>query len=40
LIDIEIDRVSVKAKTAEKLGEIGTGNALAVQAVALIEKLS
>ena len=40
LIDIDIERVSVKAKTAEKLGEIGTGNALAVQAVALIEKLS
>ena len=39
LLKIDSDCVSVKAKTAEKLGDIGAGRAIAVQAVALIEGL-
>jgi len=37
LLSLSTDCVSVKAKTAEKLGEIGAGKAIAVQAVALLE---
>lgn len=35
---IEIDRVSIKATTAEGLGAIGNGLAIAAQTVALIER--
>ncbi|MBX9878905.1 MAG: 2-C-methyl-D-erythritol 2,4-cyclodiphosphate synthase [Candidatus Obscuribacterales bacterium] len=38
VLKIDIDQVSVKATTAERLGPIGQGEAIAVQAVALIEK--
>lgn len=34
---IELDQVSVKAKTMERIGPIGEGQAIACQAVALIE---
>ncbi|MCC6977854.1 MAG: 2-C-methyl-D-erythritol 2,4-cyclodiphosphate synthase [Candidatus Melainabacteria bacterium] len=34
---IELDQVSVKAKTMERIGPIGEGEAIACQAVALIE---
>jgi 2-C-methyl-D-erythritol 2,4-cyclodiphosphate synthase len=39
LLKIEPLRVSVKAKTAEKLGDIGAGKAIAVQAVVLLESI-
>jgi 2-C-methyl-D-erythritol 2,4-cyclodiphosphate synthase len=35
---IDSDRISVKAKTAEELGDIGRGQAIAVQSTALLEK--
>jgi 2-C-methyl-D-erythritol 2,4-cyclodiphosphate synthase len=35
---LHIEQVNVKAKTMEKLGEIGRGEAIAAQAIALIEK--
>jgi len=37
---IEAGRVSVKGKTAEGLGPIGSGDALCVQAIALLEAIS
>ena len=37
-LGLEIDRISVKAATAEGLGSIGAGIAIAAQAVALIER--
>jgi len=39
LLSLGEDCVSVKAKTAEELGEIGAGKAIAVQAVALLQRL-
>jgi 2-C-methyl-D-erythritol 2,4-cyclodiphosphate synthase len=36
VLNLEVDQVSIKAKTHEGLDEIGKGNALACQAVALI----
>lgn len=39
-LGIETGRVSVKGKTAEGLGPIGSSDALCVQAIALIEKIS
>jgi len=39
LLKIDLDCVSVKAKTMEKLGDIGAGKAIAAQAVALLELL-
>jgi 2-C-methyl-D-erythritol 2,4-cyclodiphosphate synthase len=38
LLLIDVDRISVKAKTAEELGDIGRGQAIAVQSTALLEK--
>lgn len=38
VLRVQIDQVSVKATTAERLGPIGEGHALAVQASALLEK--
>ncbi|UCD56763.1 MAG: 2-C-methyl-D-erythritol 2,4-cyclodiphosphate synthase [Candidatus Hydrogenedentota bacterium] len=38
-LEVEISRVSVKGKTAERLGPIGAGDAIFAQAVALIEKV-
>ena len=35
-LEIEIDQISIKSKTHERLGEIGAGQAVAAQAVALI----
>lgn len=37
ILKVQVDQVSVKATTAERLGPIGQGDAIAVQAVALIE---
>jgi 2-C-methyl-D-erythritol 2,4-cyclodiphosphate synthase len=37
LLGVEVDRVSVKAKTTEGLGDIGAGNAIACHAVVLLE---
>jgi len=37
LLGVGTDRVSVKAKTAEGLGDIGAGNAVACHAVVLLE---
>ncbi|MDR3617514.1 MAG: 2-C-methyl-D-erythritol 2,4-cyclodiphosphate synthase [Candidatus Obscuribacterales bacterium] len=36
-LKLEIDQISIKAKTMEGLGEIGAGEAIAAQAIALIE---
>ncbi|HZU76325.1 MAG TPA: 2-C-methyl-D-erythritol 2,4-cyclodiphosphate synthase [Dehalococcoidia bacterium] len=38
VLGVALDRVSVKAKTNEGLGAIGAGDAVAAQAVALIER--
>ena len=38
LLDLDLDSNSVKAKTNEGLGPIGEGQAIAAQAVALVEK--
>ena len=38
LLDLDPDSVSVKAKTNEGLGPVGEGQAIAAQAVALVEK--
>lgn len=37
LLSVSVDRVSVKAKTTEGLGDIGAGNAIACHAVVLLE---
>ncbi len=40
-LDLDVSQVNVKAKTAEfMLGELGTSDAVAVQAVVLLEELS
>lgn len=39
-LKVDREQVSVKATTAERLGPIGQGEAIAVQAVVLIEKAS
>jgi 2-C-methyl-D-erythritol 2,4-cyclodiphosphate synthase len=39
-LGVDAGHVNVKAKTAERLGPLGTGEAIAVQAVALIEEMS
>ena len=38
ILDVEPDRVSVKAKTAEGLGEIGREEAIAAQCVVLLRR--
>jgi 2-C-methyl-D-erythritol 2,4-cyclodiphosphate synthase len=38
LLDLPVDAVNVKAKTGERVGHIGRAEAIACQAVALIEK--
>ncbi|MBI5172326.1 MAG: 2-C-methyl-D-erythritol 2,4-cyclodiphosphate synthase [Candidatus Obscuribacter sp.] len=38
LLDLDLGSVSVKAKTNEGLGPVGEGQAIAAQAVALVEK--
>jgi len=38
-LHLECDRVSVKATTTEKMGDIGKGLAIASQAVVLLEKI-
>ena len=38
ILAISEDRISIKAKTFEKLGDIGSGAAIAVQVVSLLQK--
>ena len=38
-LDVEIDRVSVKAKTGEKIDAVGRSEAVRVEAVVLLEKV-
>ena len=38
MLNIELDQVNVKAKTAEELGPMGRGEAIACQAVVLLKK--
>lgn len=38
LLQVNVEQISVKAKTMEKLGEIGRGEAIATQVVVLMEK--
>lgn len=38
VLSVDISQVSIKSKTNEGLGEIGAGEAIAAQAVALLEK--
>ena len=38
LMDIDADRISIKGKTTEGLGFVGTGEGIAVHAVALLEE--
>lgn len=38
VLDIAVDRVNVKAKTAEKLGPVGEGRAMEARAVALLSR--
>jgi 2-C-methyl-D-erythritol 2,4-cyclodiphosphate synthase len=38
-LKLEVDQISIKAKTMEGLGEIGAGQAIAAQAIALIESV-
>lgn len=40
ILGVSEEAIGIKAKTFEKLGEIGKGNAIAVQVVTLLEKLS
>jgi 2C-methyl-D-erythritol 2,4-cyclodiphosphate synthase len=37
-LGLELDRVSVKFKTAEKVGPVGEGRSAESQAIALIER--
>lgn len=37
-MEVSIDRVNVKAKTAEKLGPVGLGHSIEARAVALLKK--
>ncbi len=39
ILEIPKDTISIKAKTCEKLGDIGSGAAIAVQVVALMERV-
>ena len=39
VLDIEINQISIKAKTMEMMGPIGEGKCLAVDAVTLLEKI-
>jgi 2-C-methyl-D-erythritol 2,4-cyclodiphosphate synthase len=40
LLGLELDAVNVKAKTGERVGHIGRAEAMACQAVALIERIN
>jgi 2-C-methyl-D-erythritol 2,4-cyclodiphosphate synthase len=37
-LEIAVDQVNVKAKTAEKLGPVGEGRAMEARAVALLHR--
>ena len=36
-LEIELGRMNIKAKTAERLGAIGRGEGIAAEAIALLE---
>jgi 2C-methyl-D-erythritol 2,4-cyclodiphosphate synthase len=38
VLKVEVDRVSVKAKTSEGLESVGRGEAMAAQAITLIDR--
>ena len=38
IMQLDVSRISVKAKTGEKMGPVGEGRAISVQAVALIQR--
>jgi 2-C-methyl-D-erythritol 2,4-cyclodiphosphate synthase len=40
ILGLAVDRVGVKAKTAEQLGAVGAGEAIVVHCVALLEKMT
>ena len=40
IIDLDIMRISIKPKTAEKLGDIGKGNALSCMCSVLVQRVS
>lgn len=40
LLEISVDQINVKAKTAEKMGPVGEGNAIEARAVALLARSS
>ncbi len=40
LLELPVDRVSIKAKTAERLGPVGSGDCLDVQVVALLARVT
>jgi 2-C-methyl-D-erythritol 2,4-cyclodiphosphate synthase len=39
LLEVSVDDVNIKAKTGEKVGHIGRGEAIGCQAVALIQEM-
>lgn len=40
MVDVPLDRISVKAKTGEGIGEIGTGASIAARVVVLLYKIT
>ena len=38
-LDVDVDQVNVKAKTAEKMGPVGLGQAMEARAIVLLEKI-
>lgn len=38
-LSVEVDQVNVKAKTAEKMGPVGLGQAMEARAIVLLEKI-
>ena len=38
-LGVDVDQVNVKAKTAEKMGPVGLGQAMEARAIVLLEKI-